>query len=90
VYRRLDGQTGREKSRIYGYRQDERLLDHRRALRTSHTVLLVFTTALGAPAICGFGFRLHSGPYPLYRAYTSLPTALKIVHFDGTHPIPPQ
>ena len=27
--------------------------------------------------------------YTLRRAYADLPTVLTIVHFDGTHPIPP-
>jgi hypothetical protein len=35
------------------------------------------------------GFLSPFQPYTLRRAYADLPTALTIVHFDGTHPIPP-
>ena len=47
------------------------------------------STALAAPIAWCFGFSPLFRPCTPRRAYADLPTVLTIVHFDGTHPIPP-
>jgi hypothetical protein len=44
----------------------------------------------GVDDVWYFGVLPLFRPCTLRRAYADLPTVLTIVHFDGTHPIPPQ